>query len=159
MERLEIIETLKHMPDLLEAEVAGLDEQTLRYRPAEGEWSVIEVVGHLCLATQVWHKRLYMVWSLFDPVLAKWDTIVGPDDFKQGSLRQLLDETREWRLQTVDLLAHAVDWSRLGQHIATNGGFGRRTFKQIAEHVLNHDAEHLAQIRALKAARGVTTAV
>jgi hypothetical protein len=61
----------------------------------------------------------------------------------------MIDSMREWRLKTVDVLAHAVDWTRLGQH----GDIGRRSLKQWAEYMVEHEAGHLASIRALKSAR------
>ncbi len=33
-------------------------------------------------------------------------------------------------------------------------GVGRRSLKQLAEHLLSHDAVHVAQVRALKTAAG-----
>jgi uncharacterized damage-inducible protein DinB len=159
MERLEIIETLKHLSNVLEAEVKGLSETTLRYRPAEGEWSIKEVVGHLRDGAEVWHKRLYMVCTLTDPVLADWDTIAGGREasHQDDDLAASLTTMREWRGRTVLLLSHAVDWTRIGQHVPRDEALGRRSLKQFAEFVINHEEQHLGQIRALKAAQGVST--
>ena len=156
MERLEIIERLKHLPDVLAAEVVGLPETTLRYRPAEGEWSIKEVVGHICHSCEVWQRRLYMVWSMTDPVFISFDgeAWVRERGHQDAALGPLLAAAREQRLKMVDLLSYAVDWTRLG----TQPGVGRRTLKQFAEFVLGHDADHLAQIRTLKAALAAATA-
>jgi hypothetical protein len=56
---------------------------------------------------------------------------------------------REWRLKTVEVLAHAVDWTRLGQH----ADLGRRSLKQWAEYMVEHEGGHIESIRALKAAQ------
>jgi hypothetical protein len=42
-----------------------------------------------------------------------------------------------------------VDWTRIG----TQAGTGRRSLKQFAEFMIEHESEHLASIRALKAAQ------
>jgi hypothetical protein len=154
VERLEIIETLKRFPDEVEAEVAGLSEAVLRHRPAEDEWSIKEVVGHLRYDAEVRHKRLYMVWSLTDPVFVPYDeaATVRENNYQEAELKTLLGALKHFRLQTINLLDHAVDWTRTG----TQPGVGRRSLKQLAERALAHDADHLAQIRALKAAHGVS---
>ena len=156
MERLEIIEALKHLPDRVEAEIAGLPEAALSRRPAEGEWSIKEVVGHLRYDAEIRQKRLYAVWSLTDPVFTPYDEVasVREQNYQEADIDTLIAELRRFRLQTVDLLSHAVDWTRTGNQ----PGVGRRSLRQLAERALDHDANHLAQIRALKAGRKVEAA-
>ena len=155
MERLELIEALKHLPDRVEAEVAGLPEGALTRRPGKGEWSIKEVVGHLRYAEEVRSKRLYMVWSQTDPAFTPFDEVatVREHNYQEADMSTLLAELRRFRLQTVDLLSGAVDWTRTG----SQPGVGRRSLRQLAERALEHDANHLAQIRALKVAQGETT--
>ena len=154
MERLEIIEALKHLPDNVEAETQGVGEAVLRYRPGENEWSIKEIVGHLRDAAEVWHRRIYMTASQTDPRFPSWDGEASVRDhfYAEADLRHMIDSMREWRLKTVDVLAHAVDWTRLGQW----RGVGRRTLKQLAETLVQHDADHIAQIQGLKAAQATT---
>jgi hypothetical protein len=151
MERLEIIEGLKHGPNLVAAEIAGVSDAVLRYRPAEGEWSIKEVVGHLRNAAEVGHKRLYATATLTDPKMPLWDAVIGnrETNWQEADLGKLIAEMAEWRAKTVETLVHAVDWTRLGQHAE----IGRRSLKQWAEYVLAHDEEHLATIRALKSSQ------
>jgi uncharacterized damage-inducible protein DinB len=156
MDRLEIIETLKHFPDRLEAEVAGLPESVLRFRPAGGGWSIKEVVGHLRDAAEVWHRRLYSVWSLTDPLFVSFDgeQYVAERGYRDRDPAEVIAELRAHRANTVGLLAEAVDWTRLGQQ----PGVGRRSFKQFAEFLISHDETHLAQIRSLREAQRATAA-
>jgi hypothetical protein len=156
MERLQIIEALKDLPEALEAELAGLSITALSYKPSESEWSIREVVGHLRFADDIWYKRLYQVWSLTDPMLI---TFAGEDEALEEA-RQITDLTpyveglKARRPRIVSLLSHAVDWTRLGQW----RGVGRRSFKQLAEYLVEHDRDHLEQIRALKAGQTTTAA-
>lgn len=156
MDRLEIIEALKHLPDNVIAETDGLGEALLRHRPAENEWSIKEVVGHLRDAAEVWHKRIYMVCTLTDPVVVSWERTVGfrEASYLEADLSWLIGEMREWRLKTVETLDHAVDWTRIG----SQAGVGRRSLKQFAEILVEHDAEHIASIRALRAAHSAKPA-
>ena len=148
MERLEIIEALKHLPDAVLAETEGLSESTLRHRSAANEWSIKEIVGHLRDAAEVWHKRIYSTCSLTDPRFASFDgeAWVHERGYLEADLGTLVADMRKWRLQTVDVLARAVDWTRLGQH----ADMGRRSLKQWAEYMIEHEAGHLASIHALK---------
>ena len=152
MDRLELIEALKHVPDLLQTELQNLPDDVLRRRRAEGEWSIKETVGHLRDMAGVWHQRLYMVWSMHDPLFVDFngEASVLDHNYQEASLQTLLAEMRGRRLQTVDLLTNAVDWSRTGQQ----PGRGRRTLRQFAELLLEHDLEHIAHIRTLLAHQG-----
>lgn len=150
MEKLAIIEALKPFPERLAEEVAGLPEAVLSFRPAADEWSIKQVVGHVRFADEIWYRRLYSVWSLTDPVLMSFDGEAQALEraAAMSDLRPLLEELRASRPRIVDLLSHAVDWTRTGQWL----GVGRRSLKQLAEYLLAHDAEHLAQVRRLKEA-------
>lgn len=158
MDRLEIIETLKHFPDRLQAELQGLPAAALAYRPAEGEWCVREVIGHLVYLEEIWYRRLYQVWSMHDPVLVSFNAeaqlemqekVLGAAD-----VAPYLEQLATMRPRIVDLLAGAVDWTRIGQW----QGSGRRSLKQLAEYLVSHDADHMGQIAALKAGAGAGSA-
>jgi hypothetical protein len=156
MDRLDIIEALKHAPDRVEAEIAGMGVSALRHRPADGAWSIKEVVGHLRDMAEVWHERLYMVWSQTDPLFRSFDgdASVIERGYQDADLAAVIAAMREQRLETIALLEHAVDWTRLGQQ----RGVGRRTLKQFAEYMVSHDEEHIEQIRFLKRIYGVVHA-
>jgi DinB superfamily len=151
MERLEIMEALKHLPDNVEAETNGVGEAMRRYRPADNEWSIKEIVGHLRDSAEVWHRRIYMTATLTDPRFPAFDGEASVRDhfYAEADLGHLIDEMREWRLKTVEVLSHAVDWTRLGQH----RDIGRRTLKQWAEYMIEHEAGHIDGIRALREAQ------
>lgn len=161
MDRLEMLDAVKHSPDALgliealkrlpedvEAEIAGLPEATLRARPAEGEWCIREVVGHLRDAAELWTKRLFMVFSQFDPILPVFqqEESVEAAGYQDADLGPVLAAMREQRMKTCELLEHAPDWSRIGQHPLQ----GRKSLRQFAEIALQHDRIHLQQIRTLK---------
>ncbi len=160
MDRLEIIEALKHLPNQIEMETAGLSESVLRFRPAEGEWSIKEVIGHTRDYAELYQKRFSMVAYMPDPVLpglppAGEVESVKAHNYQDADLKALIDEVRSIRLKTVEVLMHAVDWTRIGQQ----PGVGRRSLKQFAERAIDHEANHIAQIRGLKAQQNVARGV
>jgi uncharacterized damage-inducible protein DinB len=155
MEQLEIIDALKHLPGNVEAELADVPESVLGQRPPEGGWSIKEVVGHLWFADEIWYRRLYMVWSMHDPLLISFagEEAALESAYAAPDVRPFVSELRTRRPRIVDLLSHAVDWTRTGQW----PGEGRRSLKQLAEYLVQHDADHLAQIRTLKTAQRAET--
>jgi uncharacterized damage-inducible protein DinB len=149
-DRLEIIETLKHLPDVLTAELAGLPDEVLSFRAGEGEWSIRETAGHICDAAEVWSKRLHMVWSMSDPLFVSFDgeAWVRERGYQDRPLHEVIEEMRPRMLAIVNLLSHAVDWTRTGMQ----PGVGRRSLKQFAEFVIEHFEGHQAQIRSTREA-------
>src|SRR5688572_26324004 len=117
MERLEIMETLKHLPEVIEAEITGMTDAALRFRPSDDAWSIKEVIGHLRDYAEVWSKRFYMIWSQTDPLFVNYDeeAMVKERNYQDADLHQVIAELKVYRLRSVDTLSHAVDWTRLGQ--------------------------------------------
>ncbi len=154
-DRLDLMEALKAMPGRAEAEIAGLPEAVLRHRPAEGEWSIKEVIGHLRDGAEVWNRRLHQVWAQNDPVFMPYDqdAYVRDRNYQDADPNKVLAEMTRFRLETVATLSHAADWSRLGQW----PGVGRRSLRQLAQAVLDSENEHIAQIRSLKQSAQAST--
>jgi hypothetical protein len=154
-EHLEIIEALKHLPDVIEEEIQGVSSSVMRARPADGGWSINETVGHLRDYAELTYKWVSMVCSLTDPMLPGLSAdeereSVTAHVYQDADPRALATQIRGLRLQSVDILSHSVDWTRLGQLPRV----GRRSLKQLAQVAWDHEARHLARIRALKAQQG-----
>src|SRR6266571_1987241 len=106
-ERLALMEALKHIPEAVAAEIAGLPQNVLGFKPSAGEWSINEVVGHLRDKAGLWHKRLYMVCSQTDPILPAFDgeQSVRDHDYQEtADVGALLNEFRSQTVETVDML-------------------------------------------------------
>jgi uncharacterized damage-inducible protein DinB len=149
---LDLVEPLRVVPMQLAAAVKGISEAQARFRPAEGEWCIKEIIGHMRDAFEVYHKRLYMMSTQTDPILEPYD----PDAFArehgylERDLNQMLDEARETRATTVQLLTTLVNWNwaRTGQHLED----GRLSIRQLVEHMIDHEADHVAGVLRLRAA-------
>ena len=149
-DHLSLIEALEATPEAVAREVAGLSEQQLRYRPAEGAWSLKEVCGHLRDFAEIDHRRLYMMMTQENPLLPGYDqeTLAREHNHQESDISTIVAELRSWRLKTVELLTELVDanWARQGRHEE----FGRMSIRQFVERWVRHDAVHLEHIRSLK---------
>ncbi|MGB2694374.1 MAG: DinB family protein, partial [Dehalococcoidia bacterium] len=56
---LDLVEKLNAMCSELRREVEGLPEDALTSRPADGEWSIKEICGHLRDDGEALHRRLH----------------------------------------------------------------------------------------------------
>ena len=69
----EILKSLRASPVILGALVAGLDDERIRWRPAPGEWAVIEVVAHVADVDERAHARLRRMLAEDNPFLPAFD--------------------------------------------------------------------------------------
>ena len=141
---------MKALPTQIAAEVEGLSEDELRRRPAEGDWSIKEVCGHLRDDSEVWWRRLSMMIKETDPVLPAYDqeAMVRQGAYQDADIATVLGDFKRFRLDMVDLLSGLTveGWERTGQH----PDWGRRTIQQGMEMMIRHTEGHLEQVRELK---------
>lgn len=141
------IEALLSGPDEVEASVEGLNEEQMTQPPAEGEWSVREVLWHILTAQGLLAVRVERMLEEDRPSLksvAAW-TIKGEESL---STREIIGRYRDWRMSTVDRLQsmpHA-DWWRAARH----DEFIEFTILQQASYFAKHERSHLPQIDAIR---------
>jgi len=147
---LDLVEAVKALERETAEEVEGLSEEVLQFRPAEGEWSIKEVCGHLLDNDKVWHQRLQMAATQESPFLPSFDqeALVRERNYHQQDIRTILDALSEVRTRTTELLAHLVQWkwARPAYHWER----GRMSIRQMVEFEMGHDREHLEQIQRLR---------
>ena len=147
---LDLVERLNTNSSALRSELAGLPEATLTYRPGEDEWSIKEIVGHLCDHARFLHRRLSMMIKLEEPRLEAYDQneVARARNAQSAPIEQLLAEFAARRGETVDMLGELVhwNWARTGRHEE----LGRLSIRQLVDRAVAHDEAHLAQVRALK---------
>jgi hypothetical protein len=118
---------------------------------------VKEIVGHLRDAAEVYHKRIYMMSTQTDPVLEPYDPDAYARDhgYMERDLEDMVRDMRLFRSNTVSLLTSLVNWNwaRTGRHLED----GRLSIRQIVEHMIEHEAEHLADIRLAREAGEAAT--
>ena len=149
---LDLVEQLNTMTSTLRQELAGLPEHALTHRAKAKEWSIKELLGHLCDASHVLHERLFRAIKLEEPRFEGYDqeALVRERNANNARIEDLLAEYAAQRAETVDMLADLVhwNWARCGRHPER----GRISIRQLVDRAIAHEADHLAQLRRLKAA-------
>ncbi|MEX0786921.1 MAG: DinB family protein [Dehalococcoidia bacterium] len=148
---LDLVEALNVFMPLLAAEIDGLSNEVAAKRPAEGDWSINEVVGHLGDHARFLRERIDRMIKLEEPRLASWDQ---DEQWRERSpqdvdLQQLFREFSEHRTATVEQLSELVHWNWARQ--ARHETLGRVSIRQLVERAIAHDENHLEQIKALRA--------
>ena len=116
-----LIAELARFPATLRALLDGLAEDEIRFRPAAGVWSILEIVTHLA-DEEVEDFRARVLRTLEDPS-QPWDPIapgewVDERHYAQGELPEVLDRfctEREVSLEKLRAL-EGPDWSTAHEH-------------------------------------------
>lgn len=145
----EMIMALQTNAGQLEAMVVGLDEETLQRRPAEGGWSVKEVVGHLRDAAEQYGTRFRNIATGDNPRLAAYDqdALVAEGMYNSRALEPVLADLIERDNATADFLQglDAAAWQHMGVHEER----GPTTLAGIVEDYVEHHHLHVRQITRL----------
>lgn len=149
----EIISALDAFPDELARTIASDDDPEALMRPAsDGGWGVVEILPHLRDWEEIYHGRMATVLAEDHPYLPGFDDALWSieRDYRGQDPGQTFDEFRALRERTVELLRSvpAEAWMRGGEH----GYYGAISLQWLADHVVDHDQEHLQQARDALAA-------
>jgi DinB superfamily len=145
----EILKTLRATPVVLRALVGEIENDRLRTRPAAGEWTIIEVVGHLADTEERALDRVRRMFREDNPVLEPFDQEALAEErrYLDLDLNQELDRLEQLRRQHLALLEalDASGWERTGRH----GDHGMMSVELYETHVAAEEVDHLAQIARL----------
>ena len=145
-ERTEILKGLRAGPIVLRRLVRDLDDTTIRTRPADGEWAIVEVVAHLADTEERALARTRRMLIEVEPSLPGYDpdALAIERGYLAVAVGAELDRFELLRLETTDLLESLDEagWHRTGRH----GEHGPITIQQLAAHTAGEDADHFAQI-------------
>jgi|SRR5215207_3993887 len=150
----ELIDSLAKTTSVLDGLLAGADDALAHARPAEGEWSAIETIGHLIDAEVRAVARISQVTQENDPELAGYDAdaLVREHDYQRQPLHTVVNRFLALRAERIAALSALTpdQWQRTGIFM----GRGATPLTAITVHMCWHDANHLAQIaEALAVAR------
>jgi FMN phosphatase YigB (HAD superfamily) len=131
--------------------LAGLPEAAWCRRPAQGEWSLVEIVCHLRdVEQEVNLPRLRAVVGNDNPFLPGADTDPWAVErcYQTQVGQEALEGLVEARRQTYTLLTGLPEaaWQRPARHAL----LGNTTLIELAGWILDHDRIHLAQLRATR---------
>ncbi len=146
----ELVQKVRTLPDRIDAVVAGLSDQKLGWRPAEGEWSIKEVCGHICDDSQMWRHRLALMLNEDNPTLPTYEQekLVREHAYQATDLDAILARLRRNREEIAAQLSSLApaDWERVGTHPE----HGPRTVRTGMELMVTHTEGHLEQLRELR---------
>ena len=144
----ELAAELRRIPALFQAAVARATLDELRKRPAAGEWSAVEVLGHMVDKMTVWRGRVLLIAAQDDPAIAGFDQNARVLEMRYqeadaGALTARLAAACEAFAATVEPLAPAA-LRREGIH----SEMGRITARDCVTVPINAARAHLAQLEA-----------
>ena len=144
---VEVAALLESAGAAIRAEVDALPKALSTFHPAEGEWSINEVIGHLIEAERRgFAGRIKIFLASKDPQVEAWDqTEVARgrrDDMKSAA--KLAAELDRMRAESVTLVRglKAADLKRGGQHPKV----GWLRVDDILHEWVHHDRNHIKQI-------------
>ncbi|MEX0751092.1 MAG: DinB family protein [Dehalococcoidia bacterium] len=143
-----LLKALRETAHAMESLLWNLDDGLDR-RPADDEWSCVELVNHMMEMERRYIERLERIVRMDEPRIAAFDgdsiaSEIRPDPTMAFDL---MDEFGVLRRQAVYLLwsLDDGDWDRKGMHPY----LGALTITQVAREMNEHDLAHLWQLRRL----------
>ncbi len=154
MEELDqIILSLTNMPNWLSKRVTPQRDMTKVNRPAErGEWSARDIIAHLRDNEARYFPKMHLISIAQVPDLRRVEQI-GPTEYDpDDSMFTVMSQFRRIRQSTLSLLRElpADGWKRVGVDVDNV----TVSIRDLAVELIDHDAEHLAQLDAVLLARG-----
>lgn len=142
----QVASILEATPQTLAVMLAPIDDVILNWRPAPGEWSVKEIIGHLIETDpHAFAGRIRLMLAEERPALPKWDMLgaVAARQDNERTLPALLDELAAGRPDCAALVRslQPVDLRRPCTH-----SLGELTIGDFVYEWPYHDHSHLAQI-------------
>lgn len=129
------------------AEVRGLPEALLRWHPADGEWCVNEVLGHVIEAERRgFAGRIRIILGSTRPALERWDqnAVATARRDCERDATELVAELSQMREEGAALVAglRREDLARSGLPPVV----GQLTIADLLQEWVHHDRNHLKQI-------------
>ena len=144
--------------DRLEAVLATVPPEAMRWRPAPGKWSVHEVIVHCADSETNAHMRLRYLLGEAKPLVVGYDQDrwAIDMDYHAHPLEPALAVIRAVRANTVPLLRRLSEaqWARTGQHTEHPSYGVERWLSIYAEHLEVHERQILRNVEAWKARKG-----
>jgi len=145
--RVPLIRRLQNFPPLLIASVEGVNESEARWQPRPGDWSIVQILGHLLdEECDDFRPRLFATleepgapWAPIDP-----EEAVLQRDHQNAVIPDLLRSWERERRVSIDRLEQLgeIDWTKTHRHPQ----LGPLRAGDLLLSWVNHDQLHLRQI-------------
>ena len=146
--RDEILRVLAHFPAEFKRTVLDAADRDALMRPAfDGGWGIVEVLPHLRDWEEIYLDRANRILNEDRPALPGFDDTLWSieRDYRGQDPYETFAAFAALREDLVALLQEATpdQWERIGVH----GAYGVITLHWMADHICDHDHEHLQQAR------------
>lgn len=133
----------RETPTLVAELCTGLSERAWRLPMADGEWSALQVVGHLFDVDVVYGFRWRLALAADDPTYPGYDEKRWAE-LARPAIPDLLAALSALRTANVALLASLDEgsWRRTAVH----GEQGREDIRRMLDKIAGHDLAHLNQL-------------
>lgn len=136
-------------PPRIEAAASGLSPAQLREAPAEGEWSINDVLAHLRACADVWGGCIRRLLDEDHPTIRAMDprTWMQQTDYPDLEFQPSFDTYTRQRAELLDTVSSLTPQQWLRD--ATVTGAGKPliyTIKHYADRIVVHERAHLKQI-------------
>ena len=145
-----MIDTYGEMLDDLSRTTTRIQEMSEKYgnTPSPGttdDWGPARILTHLIDVEQLYRGRMQLILTQMTPYLKSAKRAENVDS-SPHEFRPELEAFAMERGETISLLMNLAlkDWERTGIH----DHFGELSVEDIAEQLIEHDNEHLAQMEA-----------
>ena len=139
------LSALAAFPEQLKRQVQSLGDAALRFRPALGEWSIVEIVGHLIDIEALYSARIRQMLATDNPALAPFDQneTVRQRDYQSKQIGFLLISFAERRAEHLELLRvlRPGQLARTGLHPTRGQISVAATIAILAWHDGNHSRQ------------------
>jgi hypothetical protein len=141
----DLLDQMRSVPDRLASLTADFGPAAC-VRPAQDEWSVCEIIGHMCAIEFPYRARLVRMSLEDNPRMAAIGCITGDYD-PDTPVRILVETLAMLRRETIAFLESLspLDRARPGYHVE----LGAVTLRSQVEALSAHDEEHVVRIEQL----------
>ncbi|HEY7521005.1 MAG TPA: DinB family protein [Methylomirabilota bacterium] len=149
----ELVGALAATPRAIAAVAEGLGTEALRWRPRAGEWCVTEVMAHLLdLERTLFLPRVRRIAAEERPAFEAFDldAWARQRDHRARDFAGDLGAFARARAETIAFLEGLPGGA--AERLGLSGHFGPVTLAQYATHAVDHDLEHLGQMRDIRTA-------
>ena len=138
---------IREIPNVFRMALLSDDDEAIRHRPGENEWSAVEVVGHMIDKMQIWASRVERILVEERPALPGYDqdTLVRDHDYLHADPDVLFEHLKQ-ACERYASLVENIPTSAL-QREGVHEEFGTLTVRQCIEATLDSVPQHLAQLR------------
>ena len=139
----------------LQAEIAGIDDATLRRPERPGKWSIMQVIQHLADSEVVYRYRMRKILAQPTPDIQGYDQDLWAANlnYNEMDLHEALEIIHVLRAANLKMLRglNETQLERYGLHNER----GPESVRKILQMIAGHDILHLNQIRRIKKAHGL----